>query len=66
MRYSPASRHYLSLRSKYSPQHPVLKWLTACLRQLLGFSVIFLFSEVKTGINSEKPVQVLIEKREEL
>jgi hypothetical protein len=25
MQLSPASRHVISLRSKYSPQHPVLK-----------------------------------------
>jgi hypothetical protein len=25
MQSSPASRHFLPLRSKYSPQHPVLK-----------------------------------------
>jgi hypothetical protein len=25
MQSSPASRHFLSLRSKYSPPHPVLK-----------------------------------------
>jgi hypothetical protein len=25
MQCSPASRHFISLRSKYSPQHPVLK-----------------------------------------
>jgi len=25
MQSSPASHHFLSLRSKYSPQHPVLK-----------------------------------------
>jgi hypothetical protein len=24
MQFSPASRHFISLRSKYSPQHPVL------------------------------------------
>jgi hypothetical protein len=23
--FSPASRHFISLRSKYPPQHPVLK-----------------------------------------
>jgi hypothetical protein len=25
MQFSPISRHFISLRSKYSPQHPVLK-----------------------------------------
>jgi hypothetical protein len=25
MQFSPPSRHFISLRSKYSPQHPVLK-----------------------------------------
>jgi hypothetical protein len=25
MQFSPTSRHFVSLRSKYSPQHPVLK-----------------------------------------
>jgi hypothetical protein len=25
MQSSPTSRHYLPLRSKYSPQHPVLR-----------------------------------------
>jgi hypothetical protein len=25
MQFSPTSRHYISLLSKYSPQHPVLK-----------------------------------------
>jgi hypothetical protein len=25
MQISPTSRHFISLRSKYSPQHPVLK-----------------------------------------
>jgi hypothetical protein len=25
MNFSPISRHFISLRSKYSPQHPVLK-----------------------------------------
>jgi hypothetical protein len=26
MQSSPASRHFLPLRSKYSPQHPVLRY----------------------------------------
>jgi hypothetical protein len=25
MQFSPISRHFISLRAKYSPQHPVLK-----------------------------------------
>jgi hypothetical protein len=25
MQFSPISRHFISLRTKYSPQHPVLK-----------------------------------------
>jgi hypothetical protein len=25
MKFSPISRHFMSLRTKYSPQHPVLK-----------------------------------------
>jgi hypothetical protein len=25
LQFSPTSRHFISLRSKYSPQHPVLK-----------------------------------------
>jgi hypothetical protein len=27
MQFSPISRHFIPLRSKYSPQHPVLKFL---------------------------------------
>jgi hypothetical protein len=26
MQFSPVSRHLIPLRSKYSPQHPVLKY----------------------------------------
>jgi hypothetical protein len=36
MQSSPASRHFLPLRSKYSPQHPVLKQPQLCS----SFSVI--------------------------
>jgi hypothetical protein len=31
MQSSPASQHFLPLRSKYSPQHPVLKHLCSPL-----------------------------------
>jgi hypothetical protein len=30
MESSPASHHFLPLRSKHSPQHPVLKYLHLC------------------------------------
>jgi hypothetical protein len=31
MQFSPIARHFISLRSKYSPQHPVLKHGTVCV-----------------------------------
>jgi hypothetical protein len=30
MQFSPLSRHLIPLRSKYPPQHPVLKHLSLC------------------------------------
>jgi hypothetical protein len=35
MQSSPASCHFLSLRSKYSPQHPVLKHRPICVLPLV-------------------------------
>jgi hypothetical protein len=43
MQSSPASRHFLPLRSKYSPQRPVLKHLQSELR--LYFNLYFLKQE---------------------
>jgi hypothetical protein len=36
MQSSPASCHFLFLRSKYSPQHPVLKYPQCYVLQLAG------------------------------
>jgi hypothetical protein len=34
MQFSPNSCHFISLRSKYSPQYPVLKHLQSCVPPL--------------------------------
>jgi hypothetical protein len=33
MQFRPASRYIIPLRSKYYPQHPVLKFLSLCSSQ---------------------------------
>jgi hypothetical protein len=45
MQFSPASRHFLPLSSKYSPQHPVLKhhqsvFFPYCERLKLWFCIL--------------------------
>jgi hypothetical protein len=35
MQFSPSSCYFLSLRSKYSPQRPVLKYVNICSFQLV-------------------------------
>jgi hypothetical protein len=40
MQSSPASRHFLPLRSKYSPQHPVLNIIHACKYKAYNFITI--------------------------
>jgi len=37
MQSSPASRHFVRLRSKYFAQHPVLNWDTGWTIGVLGF-----------------------------
>jgi hypothetical protein len=49
MQTYPASGHFLSLRSKYSPRYPVLKhpqvWDPVILLQLCPLSVVHLINE---------------------
>jgi hypothetical protein len=43
MQFSPTSGHFISLRSRYSPQHPVLKhrqYMFLSLRQRPSFTTI--------------------------
>jgi hypothetical protein len=40
MQFSPTSRHWISLRSKYSPQHPVLKHSQSMFLSSLNFFIL--------------------------
>jgi hypothetical protein len=54
MQSSPASRHFLPLRSKYSSQHPVLKLLQSILPLVL---------DTKYHIHTKQQVEMSLERR---
>jgi hypothetical protein len=44
---SPASHHFLPLRYKYSPQHPLLRHLNLCSSFSMGDQVSYPWKNVK-------------------
>jgi hypothetical protein len=63
MQFSPTSCHFISLRSKYSPQHPVLKHPQSIIRMVISRGMISA-GHVARVIEKRNAYKVLVGKQE--